>query len=83
MEAEVERLRKVLMVSAFNETCVVQVLREAALKACTPDTATALMAAAQLLEHDAETLLHAAHRIDVVLHHASAGGGTLSLVVMD
>ncbi|MBD9500938.1 hypothetical protein M2D07_014630 [Pseudomonas sp. BGr12] len=78
-----ERLRKVLMASAFNETCVVQVLREAALKAATPDTATALMAAALLLEHDAETLLHAAHRIDLVLHHAPAEGGTISLVVMD
>ncbi|MCP1623678.1 hypothetical protein [Pseudomonas nitroreducens] len=78
-----ERLRKVLMASAFNETCVVQVLREAALKATTPDAATALMAAALLLEHDAETLLHAAHRIDLVLHHSPAEGGTISLVVMD
>ena len=83
MEAEVERLRKVLMASAFNETCVVQVLREAALKAATADTAAALMAAAQLLEHNAETLLHAAHRIDLVLHHAPVEGGTISLVVMD
>lgn len=78
-----ERLRKVLMASAFNETCVVQVLREAALKAGTADTASALMAAAQLLEHDAETLLHAAHRIDLVLHHASGEGGTISWAVMD
>ncbi|MCE4072253.1 MULTISPECIES: hypothetical protein [Pseudomonas] len=78
-----ERLRKVLMASAFNETCVVQVLREAALKAGTADTASALMAAAQLLEHDAETLLHAAHRIDLVLHHAPGEGGTISWVVMD
>ncbi|MBD9676495.1 hypothetical protein IB274_07280 [Pseudomonas sp. PDM18] len=78
-----ERLRKVLMASAFNETCVVQVLREAALKASTADTATALMAAALLLEHDAETLLHAAHRIDLVLHHAPAESGTITLVVMD
>lgn len=78
-----ERLRKVLMASAFNETCVVQVLREAALKAGTADTASALMDAAQLLEHDAETLLHAAHRIDLVLHHASGEGGTISWVVMD
>ncbi len=83
MEAEVERLRKVLMASAFNETCVVQVLREAALKASTVDTATALMAAAQLLERDAETLLHAAHRIDLVLHHATGEGGAVALVVMD
>jgi hypothetical protein len=71
------------MASAFNETCVVQVLREAALKAATPDTATALMAAALLLEHDAETLLHAAHRIDLVLHHSPAEGGAIALVVMD
>ena len=78
-----ERLRKVLMASAFNETCAVQVLREAALKACTPDMATALMAAALVLEHDAEILLHAAHRIDLVLHHAPAEGGTISLIVMD
>lgn len=78
-----ERLRKVLMASAFNETCVVQVLREAALKAGTADTASALMAAAQLLEHDAEALLHAAHRIDLVLHHAPGEGGTISWVVMD
>lgn len=78
-----ERLRKVLMASAFNETCVVQVLREAALKAGTADTASALMAAAQLLEHEAETLLHAAHRIDLVLHHAPGEGGTISWVVMD
>ncbi|WP_325437454.1 hypothetical protein [Pseudomonas nitroreducens] len=78
-----ERLRKVLMASAFNETCVVQVLREAALKAGTADTASALMAAAQLLEHDAETLLHAARRIDLVLHHAPGEGGTISWVVMD
>lgn len=80
-----ERLRKVLMASAFNETCVVQVLREAALKASTVDTATALMAAAQLLERDAETLLllHAAHRIDLVLHHATGEGGAVALVVMD
>lgn len=78
-----ERLRKVLMASAFNETCVVQVLREAALKASAADTAAALMAAALLLEHDAETLLHAAHRIDLVLHHVPAEGGSISLVVMD
>lgn len=78
-----ERLRKVLMASAFNETCVVQILREAALKVSTPDMASALVAAAQLLEHDAETLLHAAHRIDLVLHHVPADSGTISLVVMD
>jgi hypothetical protein len=83
MEADVERLRKVLMASAFNETYVVQVLREAALRATSVDTAAALLAAAQLLERDAETLLHAAHRIDLVLHHAPADGGTISLVVMD
>lgn len=78
-----ERLRKVLMASAFNETCVVQILREAALKVSTPDMASALVAAAQLLEHDAETLLHAAHRIDLVLHHVPADSGAISLVVMD
>ncbi|MFR0690588.1 hypothetical protein ACLUTX_14390 [Enterobacterales bacterium AE_CKDN230030158-1A_HGKHYDSX7] len=78
-----ERLRKVLMVSAFNETCVVQVLREAALNAETTDAAATLLAAALLLERDAEVLLHAAHRIDLVLHHPPAEGGTLSLVVMD
>jgi len=83
MEADVERLRKVLMASAFNETYVVQVLREAALRATSVDTAAALLAAAQLLERDAETLLHAAHRIDLVLHHAPADGGPISLVVMD
>lgn len=71
------------MASAFNETCVVQVLRQAALAAATAETATALLAAAQLLEHDAETLLHAAHRIDLVLHHLPAEAGTVSLVVMD
>ncbi|MBB4864927.1 hypothetical protein HNP46_003803 [Pseudomonas nitritireducens] len=77
-----ERLRKVLLASALNETCVVQVLREAALEISSPGTATALLAAAHILENDAELLLHAAHRIDLALHHAPAGGGD-PLVVMD
>ncbi|QRY77826.1 hypothetical protein JVX91_19775 [Pseudomonas sp. PDNC002] len=71
------------MATAFNETCVVEVLREAAREVVSPRTVTALLSAAQLLESDAEILLHAAHRIDVVLHQASSGGSPIQFVVMD
>jgi hypothetical protein len=78
-----DRLRKVLLASAFHETCIVEVLRDAAAHAASPATVTALLAAAHILENDAEILLHAAHRIDLVLHHPAAVNGSISLIVMD
>ncbi|MED5611363.1 MULTISPECIES: hypothetical protein [Pseudomonas] len=63
-----ERLRKVLLASAINETSAVQVLRQAAAEIASPDTAAALLTAAKRLEESADALLQAAHRIELTLH---------------
>ncbi|SDJ38271.1 hypothetical protein SAMN05216189_101639 [Pseudomonas delhiensis] len=63
-----ERLRKVLLASAINETSAVQVLRQAAAEVASPDTAAALLTAAKRLEESADALLQAAHRIELTLH---------------
>ena len=63
-----ERLRKVLLASAINETSAVQVLRQAAAEAVSPVTAAALLTAAKRLEESADALLQAAHRIELALH---------------
>lgn len=78
-----ERLRKVLLASAINETSAVQILRQAAAEAVSPVTAAALLTAAKRLEENADALLHAAHRIELTLHPDTREEGVAGLAPLD
>ncbi|ANI15090.1 hypothetical protein A9C11_14355 [Pseudomonas citronellolis] len=78
-----ERLRKVLLASAINETSAVQVLRQAAAEAVSPVTAAALLTVAKRLEENADALLHAAHRIELTLHPDAREEGVAGLAPLD